>query len=138
MANTIPTRISAAWVSAAWVSSATARPDDAAQWSSSASVTAAPLSASRVLASCHCIRRDQSAHDGVRSRQRPRHCFVIAIKLGLIVGQDHDRPPRFLTSVAPDVVGCVQHAARYVGASVESFVAEEPVKRALHILLVSR
>jgi hypothetical protein len=80
------------------------------------------------------VGRNQGAHHGIGSCQCPAYRLIVAVELGLIVGQDDNGATRIPAAFAPDVIGGVEHATGNIGPTVESLLPKQPVKSALHLL----
>jgi len=62
------------------------------------------------------------------------YALIVAIELSLIVSENNNGAASIPAPLPPDVVGGVEHGSGDIGAAVESLVAKQPVKPALHFL----
>ena len=70
------------------------------------------------------IRSYERAHYGVGASEGAQYGFILPLAFRLIVRQDYDRVAGFLAAFFADVVRRIEHAARNIGAAIESFLAE--------------
>src|ERR1700693_4510085 len=132
---------SSAGIATAAHPSATARAKNDTREPASEASAGAPRTAllsaattTRIASVLRGVGGDQGAHYAIGPGQSAAYALIVAIELSLIVSENNNGAASIPAPLPPDVVGGVEHGSGDIGAAVESLVAKQPVKPALHFL----